>query len=61
MMFRICVASSVAILKTRFVVQQHMAQNSFIMNAIDHEVMQVAPTPTVITASLARNITLNTS
>ena len=38
-----------------------MAQNSFFMDAIDHEAMQVVPMPTVITASLARNIALKTT
>ena len=40
---------------------QHMAQNSFFMDAIDRKVMQVASTLTVITASLARNIMLKTT
>ena len=41
-----------------------MAQNSFFMETIDCEAMKAAPTPTVIsviTASLARNITLKTT
>ena len=37
---------------------QHTAQNSFFMDAIDREAMKVAPTPTVITASLAKNMML---
>ena len=48
-------------LKNRFVKRlQHMAQNSFVMDAIDCEAMQVAPTPTAV-ASLAINIMLKTT